>query len=480
MNRLLSLSATALAGLIRNREVTSQAVVEAHIGQIQRVNGTLNAVVKERFDAARDEARSADARTKNVSPGELPVFHGVPCTIKEAARLAGMPHSSGLVARASVVAAKDGTAAARLRAAGAIPLGVTNISELCMWMESNNRVYGLTRNPYDAARTAGGSSGGEGSIVGAGGSPFGLGSDIGGSIRMPAFFNGVFGHKPTGGLVPSTGSYPDAAARALRYLTTGPIARRAEDLMPFLRVVAGPDGEDVGCRTLSLGDPSAVSLEGLTVVHVVDNGRIAVAEDLKAAQRRCLYHLASRGAHIKEARVEGLKQSLEIWSSMLAEAGGRTFSDFLGNGTPIRTVPSLARWAARRSPYTLPAIALALVEPFAKIMPAHTRKMIALGEQLRDELVELIGDNGVMLYPPYTTVAPKHQWPMASPFNWVYTAVLNVMELPVTQVPLGLNDDGLPLGVQVVGAHGNDHVTIAVAMELERAFGGWVPPKMWS
>src|SRR5207237_4871758 len=141
-----------------------------------------------------------------------------------------------------------------LRAAGAIPLGVTNLSELCMWMESNNRVYGRTGNAYDPRRTAGGSSGGEGAIVGAAGAPFGLGSDIGGSIRMPAFFNGVFGHKPTGGLVPNSGQFPMAHGPALRYLTTGPIARHAEDLMPLLRILAGPDGDDAGCVAMELGD----------------------------------------------------------------------------------------------------------------------------------------------------------------------------------------------------------------------------------
>src|SRR3954464_7410832 len=141
-------------------------------------------------------------------------------------------------------------------------------------MESTNRVYGRTANAYDPRRTAGGSSGGEGAIVGAGGAPFGLGADIGGSIRMPAFFNGVFGHKPTGGLVPGTGQYPIASNAALRYLSTGPIARRAEDLMPLLRILAGPDDLDAGCTPFSLGDPAAVSMADLTVLDVRDQNHI--------------------------------------------------------------------------------------------------------------------------------------------------------------------------------------------------------------
>ena len=248
MNELLSLSAVELARRIREKRILSREVVETHIAHIQRVNPDLNAVVRERFDDARREAEAADRRIQAANGDELPPFLGVPCTIKECFALTGMPNSSGLVARKGEIARQDATAVARLRAAGAIPLGVTNVPELCMWMETDNRVYGRTNNPYNVKHIVGGSSGGEGAIIASGASPFGLGSDIGGSIRMPAFFNGVFGHKPSAGLVPGTGQYPIATNQALRYLTTGPLARRAEDLMPLLRVLAGPDGQDGGCR----------------------------------------------------------------------------------------------------------------------------------------------------------------------------------------------------------------------------------------
>ena len=159
-----------------------------------------------------------------------------------------MPNSCGVVARAGRIAERDATVVARLRAAGAIPLGVTNCSEITAWPGADNKVYGRTGNAYDPERSCGGSSGGEGAIVGTGGAPFGIGTDIGGSIRIPTFCNGVFGHKPTGGLVPATGQYPAYTGAALRINTTGPLARRAEDLMPLLRVLAGPDGEDAPGR----------------------------------------------------------------------------------------------------------------------------------------------------------------------------------------------------------------------------------------
>jgi fatty acid amide hydrolase 2 len=427
-------------------------------------------VVCDRFEAAREEALAADTRAR--AGGDLPPLLGVPCTIKEAFALTGMPNTSGLVARRGLVADRDAPAVERLRAAGAIPLGVTNISELCMWMESNNKVYGRTNNPYDQGRTAGGSSGGEGAIVGAGASPFGLGSDIGGSIRMPAFFNGVFGHKPTGGLVDNAGQYPLPTGGAIRYVTTGPLCRRAEDLWPLLRIVAGSQHVE--------GHPGEVRLDGLRVVSVEDNGARRVSSELCGAQRAAEEALARRGAKVCRERVPGLERTFEIWSAMLDAEQGPSFASLLGCGTEIRPGWELLRWIAGRSNHTLPALGLALLEKIPKLVPARGKKLVEAGIQLRAELLRIIGKGGVMLYPSYPTVAPRHVMPLLPPFSWVYTAIFNVMELPVTQVPLGLDARGLPLGIQVAAAHGQDHRTIGVALELERAFGGWVPPPLSS
>ncbi len=476
MNPLLTFSGTRLAHMIRTREVTSREVVEAHIEHIRKVNPTLNAMVKDRFDFARAEALRADEELRARQGQDVPPFHGVPCTIKECFNLTGMPNTSGLVVRKGIVSREDATAVARLRKAGAIPLGVTNTSELCMWMESHNKVYGRTKNPYDPKRIVGGSSGGEGALIAAGASPFGLGSDLGGSIRMPAFFNGIFGHKPTGGMVPGTGQFPLSENEALRYLATGPLARRAEDLMPLLRILAGPDGKDSGCIPFELGDPAQVDISSLTVVDVEDNGVLEVSADLRKAQRACADELGRRGARVRKARIEALKYSLDIWSSMLQAASDTSFSTLLGNGVPIHTGKEFLKWIVRRSHHTLPAIGLAAGEGLASLFPKRAKRFIEMGKALRQELVDLIGPQGIMLYPSYVSPAPRHRKPLLPPFNWVYTAIINVMELPATQVPLGLNEQGLPLGVQVVGIHGNDHVTIAVALELEKAFGGWVPP----
>ena len=476
---ILSASGVALARAIRDRRITSLAVVQAHVDRARRVNPALNAIVRDRYDAALREAAVADEKTSSVHRDDLPILHGVPCTIKEAYALEGMPNSAGLWARRNVVATKDATAVARLRAAGAIPLGVTNISELCMWFESQNQVWGRTNNAYDGARTAGGSSGGEGAIVGAGASPIGLGSDVGGSIRMPSFFNGVFGHKPTGGLVPSTGSHPPALNDVQRFDTTGPIVRRAEDLMPVLRIVAGPDGIEEGCVLSDLGDPSAVDVRSL-IVYSVEKGPGAVQGVLVAAQRRAADALVARGAKLERRAIPGLARSFEIWSAMMHEgrAGESRFRDLMAEGSadfaPWR---ELARFPLGGSRYTLPGLLLSLFEELPARFTARTRQILALGKDLSAELAAVLGDRGVMLYPSFPRVAPRHRTPLLAPFQFAYTAIFNVMEMPATQVPLGLDARGLPLGVQVVAPRHQDHLSIAVAMALETSLGGWVPPK---
>jgi fatty acid amide hydrolase 2 len=476
MNPLLHLSATELARRIRHRELTSREVVLTHIDHARQVNPGLNAIVADRFDIALAEADAADTRVASEPAHALPPLLGVPCTIKECFSLEGMPNSAGLKARSAIRSTTDATTVARLRAAGAIPIGVTNTSELCMWMETSNLVYGRTNNPYDASRIVGGSSGGEGSIVGSGASPFGLGSDIGGSIRMPAFFNGVFGHKPSGGAVPFTGQFPSAEGKAVRYLTTGPLCRRADDLMPLLRILAGPDGHDPGCESMTWPDPETIPVRSLRVLSIRANGLRPISRDLQLAHTRTLEALGQAGCSVREVELPLLKRSIEIWAAGLSTADGTPFKELLGQGKPIAVGSQLARWMAGRSDHTLPALALALVESIPFIASNNDPRPLQWATELRAQLDELLGDDGILIYPSYTRVAPRHRVPLRLPLDWAYTAIMNIMELPVTQVPTGLNAAGIPTGVQVVGPWGHDHLTIAVARHLESTLGGWVPP----
>lgn len=477
---LLTLSATELARKIRAGELTSRQAVDAHIARIEQTAERLNAVVEPRFEAARAEADAADARLQAWREGgqqdPLPPLLGVPCTIKESFRFAGMPNTAGLLAREGVRPDTDATTVARIRAAGAIPMGVTNTSELCMWLESNNRVYGRTNNPYDPGRMVGGSSGGEGAIIGAGASPFGLGSDVGGSIRLPAFFNGIFGHKASSGTVPSSGQWPPSTGKTWWMLCTGPMCRKAEDLMPLLRILAGPDGLDPSTREPQLGDPATVQIAGMRVRLLESAGYVPPEPAQRKAVQRVGKALSALGADVAPGKVPGIQHGFALWSARLGLSGEKTFHQLMGyEGPPPSLATELARWTLRKSPHTLPALGLAALEK-VPVRPKSLDDVLGQVQRMRDHIDQLLGEHGVLILPTFPRTAPRHYWPILSPLSAGYTGVFNALELPVTQVPTGLDDDGVPTGVQVVGRHGQDHVTIAVAQALEQALGGWVPP----
>lgn len=476
MTPITERSGLELARAIRRRDLTASEVLDAHIARHRLMEPRINAVVAERFDGARAEAAAVDAQIAQApAEAELPPLLGVPFTVKESIALQGMPQSAGLLARRDYRAGDTAPAVQRLIDAGAIPLGVTNTSELTLWIESSNRVYGRTNNPYDSKRTAGGSSGGEGAAVGSGGSPFGVGTDIAGSIRIPALFCGVFGHKPSSGLVPNTGMYPDAPGPAGRMLGTGPLARRAEDLMPLLRLMAGPDGHDRLVRSAVLGDPESVSLAALRVVTVEDSSLLPTSRELRDAREQAVGALVAAGASIARISLRSWRRAtLPFLATLQAGADQTTTALLAAAGVQAPTWRSLLR---RGGPHMLPTrIALAM-----ELLPAleesrGTERLLAAGRRMASELVEAIGD-GVLLHPAHPRVAPRHGATLGRPWLLTPAAVFNLAGLPVTEVPLGLSSRGLPLGVQVAAGADRDHVSIAVALELERVFGGWVPPQ---
>jgi fatty acid amide hydrolase 2 len=359
--------------------------------------------------------------------------------------------------------------------AGAIPLGVTNTPELCLWIETENRQYGRTNNAYDPTRTAGGSSGGEGAVVGSGGSPLGLGADIGGSIRIPAFFNGVFGLKPTPGLVPSTGQFPVTETEtAAMMLTIGPITRRAEDLIPMLRVIAGPDGIDPYVRELPIGDPADVPIAGTRVLLSEDSSYIDVSRELRAARLRAAEALEQAGATLEVVPMRGMRRALELYLAVLKLEAGVSVRDLIvAEGSAHVTVRGGLR---RKGPHTRALRLLLMSEWMTGKMPqGRLTKSAAARLAFAREVKDAIGD-GVLLHPTHPRVAPRHGQTIGKPWLLTTTAVFNLAGVPVAQIPLGLNGRGLPLGVQAAVAPGRDHVAVAVALELERALGGWVPP----
>jgi len=472
---LTARSALELAHAIRTQEVSARDVVEAHIALLERVAPRINAIAMDRFDSARSEADAADRRIAAATDeAQLAPLLGVPFTVKESIAVSGMPSAAGLTARRDYRSPANAPVVERLLGAGAIPLGVTNTAELTLWIESNNPLYGRTSNAYDPTRTAGGSSGGEGAAVGSGGSPFGLASDIGGSIRIPAHFNGVFGHKPSTGVVPNTGMYPPSDGAAGRMLGVGPIARRAEDLMPLLRLIAGPDGVDPFAHETALGDPAEVSIEGMTVVTVEGSALMELSRELRDARERAVGALIASGARLRRVTLRSWRRAILPYVAALQAGSSGSTSDLIVDAGA--EAPTWRTLLSRRVPYTVPTrIALAVGLLPESTDSARRDRLLDEGRRLADELIDAIGD-GVLLHPAHPRVAPRHGRTVGRLWLITPTGVFNLAGVPVTQVPLGLSGGGLPLGVQVAAGIGKDHVSIAVALALERAFGGWVPP----
>ncbi len=476
MLSVLRASAIDLAARMRRGDLLPIDVVEAHIRRIQQVNPSLNALVADRFDQARAEALAAGRRLRDAAPDEpLPPLLGVPCTVKEFVAVRGMPWTAGIAARRGRVAGGDATVVQRLRAAGVIVLGSTNMAEGGLWMEARNPVYGSTNNPWDLRRTAGGSSGGCGALVACGAVPFSVGADIGGSIRIPAAFCGTMGHKPSGRLVPSSGHMPLPHGQARALLCLGTLTRRGEDLLPLLRIIAGPNGQDPVTRAFSLPSQDLrLDPRELEVYPVEDHLGVAVWPDARRAVSRAARALGDLGATVHPPGALSLGNGVLPWSAALMAPGGERYREILGDGRSIRLTREVILRAVGRSQHSgLPLLVCVLEALLGGLPSDYERAMVRLAQR-RQALEARIGPRGVILHPPWSRAAPRHRAAFLGPLDWACTALFNALELPSTVAPVGFERHGLPTAVQIIGARGDDARTIAVARLLERQLGGWV------
>lgn len=454
-----TLSTTELAQLIRTRQVTSTHLVQAHIDRLKAVNPKINAVTCELFDQALLKAKEADAKTEITDPNELPPLHGVPCTLKGAFAVEGHPWIAGCYHRSSAIADRTAPAVQRLLDAGAIPLCITNVPEAMIWIETDNRVHGRTENPRAIGRTPGGSSGGEAAVIASGGAPFGIGTDFGGSIRIPSFFCGIAGHKPTQGLVPGDGQWPDPVGGLRDFVCIGPMARRARDLHLLLKVLAADP---------NLPDPAKVDVSRLRVFYYRQNGEFRAQSVIQQSVLDAVETLRAQGAQVEEWCPKLLSKSSRIWLALVgAVEGVPPVKDILGDGKRISLSKELLKLTVGRSYHTLPVLAMALAEGALRGSLGRIKSLLRDGQKLQAELEDKLGTDGVLIAPVYTHLAPKHHGPKLRPLNWTYSGIFNVLGLPATAVPRGLSPQGLPLGVQVVASRHQDHLTLAVAQSLE-------------
>jgi amidase len=382
-------------------------------------------------------------------------------TIKDNLDTAGALSTGGTTGRAAYVPTRDATVVARLRAAGAILLGKTNTPELTLSFETDNLMHGRTSNPYDLQLTSGGSSGGAAAIVAAGGSPFDIGSDTGGSIRLPAHFCGIAGLRPTSGRVPRTGHIlpPAGALEALTQL--GPMARFVEDLGLILPIIAGVDWYDSAIAPVPLGEPDAIELPSLRVAVYTNDGIMAATPETAATVRAAADALANAGMSIVETRPPGIEQTDELYSGLAWADGGATTQLLLElYGT------------TERHPW---------LQPPASAADATASEMahwLFRWGTFRNEMLAFMEAYDVIVCPACAFPAIPHGTSddPDKVHGFGYTKTYNLTGWPGAVVRCGTSAAGLPIGVQIVARPWREDVALAVAAYLERAFGGWQPP----
>ena len=459
-DHLTSASATQLSRMIRDRSASASEVVEEHLARIEQLNPHLNAVVQVLTEPALRRAREADRATAlGRSWGPL---HGIPVTAKDTIGIRGVPSTAGTMGRADHVTAEDATVIKRLRRAGAIVLGVTNVPELVLAGDTDNLVYGRTNNPYDLSRTPGGSSGGEAAAIAAGLSPLGLGSDVGGSIRLPAHFCGIAGLKPTTGRIPGTGHWPPFTGLLGPMFQIGPMARYVEDLALALRLLSGTDGRDPYAVPVPLGSGNGRPIRSLRVAHFTDGGGAAADTDTRRTLDEAVAALVEAGVAVTGIRPPGFKDGHALEEAVIHADGGSTVRRLLGEAGTTETHP-LIRW-------------LEDTDEASALPGPEFAALLARRDRFRSRLISFFDDYDAILSPTWATPALAHGtvgrgWPHTG-----FTHQYNLSGLPAAVVRAGESANGLPIGVQIAAGPWNEELALMVARLIEHSLGGWRPP----
>jgi amidase len=456
-----------MAAMLRDRVLSPVELVEAHLRQIEKLNPKLNAFVVVTADRARDEARQAEAAI--VRGERLGLLHGIPVTVKDSFDLAGYPTLCGSKFRIGHRADRDATAVARMRAAGAIVLGKTNCPEFLSNYETDNYVTGRSNNPWDLERTPGGSSGGEAAAIAAFCSAGGIGSDGGGSVRIPAHFCGITALKPTPGRVSAAGHFPEIVHPGGLLGVAGPMARTAQDLRLLFSVLAGYDAEDPFSAPVPAPSPVTAGLRVGLIEQFYD---VPVQPVMREAVRRAAAALEGMKIPIEPFRPVGLERAPNLWWFFF----GRLPAE-----TTRQTIAGREQEAHWTGTEFLDA-ALKEPEPTAQQVLAN----LAARDQMRAALLRQMEKFPILLMPACGVPAWKHgerRWETETKSISLFGAMMpatpiNLLGLPATVIPFGQTADGLPAGVQLVGRPYEEESILEVAIQLEQARGRFPAPAL--
>jgi len=438
-------SLTEIAGLIRSGSVSPVDVAQSHLDQIEKLNPSLNAIVTLAPDLL-DRAREAEAAIKRGE--QVGALHGVPVTIKDTIETAGLRSTSGSRLRAEYVPIRDAPAVARLKAAGAIILGKTNTAEMAMDYTADNLVFGRTNHPLDSSLTPGGSSGGEAVAVATHMSPGGIGSDLAGSIRIPAHFCGICGLKPTTGRVPGELQFPPSSGPYSLGAVIGPLARTVNDLRTLFRVLANTSAENP-------------NTDGIQVACYDYDGTAQVTDETKQAVAAAATALRSSGLNVSEKRPPHVDVANDLWLKIFSRASvvqlRKAYSGRETDGG------SFVTWRLKTADHTP---SLTIDEYIASWMER---------DRLRAELIDWMETTPILVCPVGSTPAYKHDTLKVivngSSFGnfkaFSYAQAFNLFDLPVVTVTAGKSREGLPIGVQVVGRPNEEELVLKVAEMIE-------------
>ncbi|HEX6393621.1 MAG TPA: amidase family protein [Acidimicrobiales bacterium] len=448
------------AAAIKARRISSRELLDEYLSRIERINPSLNAVVTLEPDAAKEAAACADEATAKGT-GNLGSLHGLPTTIKDAIETAGIRSTGGARELINHVPARDAPAVKRLRDAGAIVFGKTNAPRWSGDVQTFNDVFGTTNNPWDHSRTPGGSSGGAAAAVSAGLTSFELGTDIGGSVRIPSNFCGVCGHKPSFGVIPQKG-YLDRVGGGLidaDINVFGPIARSAGDLAELVDVMAGASGEDAKAWRLDLPAPRRADIREYRIGTWLDDPVGEVATEVGDVLSTAAEALAKVGANVSDSRPPiKLADAAALFSSLIAPAISVSTDKEIGDaisGTHRTWLDNHQARTQMRSVW----------EEWFREFDVLLCPVMPMAAFAHDQSGEII-----------SRVVTINGRPRAHIDTLVWTGLVGVVYLPSTVVPVGFTPEGLPVGVQVVGPYLEDRTSLFVAGELETLTGGYRPP----
>jgi|SRR5215472_5761413 len=446
-----------MADLLRSREISPVELVELHLARIERLNSHLNAFIELRTDSALMEARTAEKaapRADTVGP-----LHGIPISIKSAVAVAGLKFECGSRTRAGLIAQQDAVLVQRLKAAGAIVLGNTNVPEMLMAYHTENPLYGRTNSPWDTDRSPGGSSGGDAAAIAAGLCAAGIGSDGGGSIRVPAHFSGICGLKPTPGRIPITGHWPESGGPFALLGVVGPMSRSVEDLDILFRVIAGFDSGDPMATPIPLRDVLAPELKNLTIGYFEEHESSPVTPETRAAVRAVASALNDFGLRVEHFEPDVLSEAREHWWTLFVRLAAEMLApEFKGRECETSAIltysdrpPSreelLAAWFGRDQ------LRLRLMEQMNRV-PILICPVCSIPAFRHDEREWTVGGRRVS----YTNAMSYAQW-------------FNLLGNPSVVLPVGSSPEGLPIGVQIVGQPNAEELILKVARVVEQALG---------